>query len=181
MLISRADTWHPWHRPIAQKSAPAEHWKESTVTQSANDPLPTQIGRFMRGLGQWGGLYIYYTDSRARLVERLEAQGAVTVDRTNSAYMVVTLTEKASGYAPLYEAHDAIEQEKERLMAQIETMLNETPRMVYPSLQASARELDEVLHEEGTNEEMLRDAASHLLKALYDTELVSKPSAEVSS
>jgi hypothetical protein len=155
------------------------------MTQLSHDPLPAQIGRFMRGLGQWGGLYLYYTDPRARLVERLETQGAVTVDRTDSAYMVVTLTEQASGYAPLYEAHDAIEQEKERLMAQIETMLNATPRMVYPALQASAHELDEAFESlrraNGGSHTNVIAAASRLLHALYDTGLITKPSSEASS
>jgi hypothetical protein len=179
MLIQRDHTWHPWHRPIVQIFAPADYCKGTPMTDvsshTPHEPSQPEIGRFLRGIGQWGGLYLYYTDPRVRLVERLEAQGHVAADRSDSAYMVVTLTEQAAGYASFYEAHDAIEQEKERLMAQLETALNGTPRIVYPALQAAAREMDEVLHEEGTNEEMLRDAASHLLKALYDTRLISKP------
>lgn len=38
MLIQRDHTWHPWHRPINQMSAPAEHRKEHSMTQVT--PIP---------------------------------------------------------------------------------------------------------------------------------------------
>jgi hypothetical protein len=299
MQIQSGDTWHPWHRPINKKSACAEHWKESAVTQTSNHahnegytqtqidavgpwmekhsmtlrimkaleteahfeissptgryffkhpipathqirhtigdestwktyvlalgtkaaeddlmrkdmalylngsavrdlvaivssaagepPLgasqPAEVGRFLRGIGQWGGLYIYYTDPRVRLVERLEAQGNVTVDRSDSAYMVVALTEQSASHAPYYEMRDAIEQENERLMAQVEAFVNETPRMVYPALQVAASDLNKALQyvEEGGDDDLVRAAAFHLLRALYDTKLVSKSGTDEAS
>jgi hypothetical protein len=185
MQIQSGDTWHPWHRPLDRYSAPADICKEWIMTDQPETPdlppdsssLSEESGRFLRGIGQWGGWTLNYTDHRIRSIERMEANGDVHVERTNSGYMVVTLTAQSAHWASFYTAQADLRDEAARLTAQLEEMLNRNPRVIYPALQAATDDLNKALEyvEQGGDDDLLRAAASHLLHALYDTKLVSKP------